>query len=137
MPPSPYPAQNISSNTSPLYHNRWLHVSVSMYGTLACCRFSGSGAINKNRNFQLKCGASRHCITFLSENVEIREGRLKIQGCQPLRISWGVRYHFLMILPLKNNQIELTYLKNYLKGLDMSPSLTHRNPTGVTPIAFD
>ena len=43
-----------------------------------------------------------------------------------------------MILPPKNNQIELRYLKNYLTvSQGMFISLTHKNPTGVTPIAFD
>ena len=42
-----------------------------------------------------------------------------------------------MILPTENNQIELRYLKNYLKVfLHMSISLTHKNLTGVTPITF-
>ena len=49
-----------------------------------------------------------------------------------------VKYQFAIILPLKNNQSELRYFKNYLTVfLDMSISLTHKNLTGVTPIAFD
>ena len=43
-----------------------------------------------------------------------------------------------MILPPKNTQIELKYLKTYLPvSLNMSISLTHKNPTGVTLINFD
>ena len=51
----------------------------------------------------------------------------------------GVRYHFLMILPPKNNdQVELRNLTNYVTlDLTMSKSESHKNPTGVTPIAFD
>ena len=49
----------------------------------------------------------------------------------------GVRYLFLRILPPKNNQIQLRYLKNYLKVfLDISISLAYKNPTVVTPITF-
>ena len=37
LPPSAYPAHSMFSETSPPYHNGWLHVSVSMIGTLTCC----------------------------------------------------------------------------------------------------
>ena len=43
-----------------------------------------------------------------------------------------------MILPLKNNQIELRYLKKLLDIILYHVCiLTHKKPTSVTSIAFD
>ena len=47
------------------------------------------------------------------------------------------RYKFVMILPPKDNKIDI-FLKNYLKGFYNKPlSLTHKNPTDDTPIVLD
>ena len=62
-------------------------------------------------------------------------------GQKILRIQfdyfWVVKSSKIDILPLKNNHIELKYLKNNLPVFyDMSVSLTHKNPLGLSQLSY-